>query len=224
VIRVKYTGRLVASSLDLIFILFYVLSYYITYGKIQSFELIGDTFSLALTWWCGKQYDKAKYFAERDVLTEAYNRRFALNRFKKWIGQRKGKLSVLMIDVDNFKSINDTHGHLMGDKVLKLIASILCQHTRKCDIVARWGGDEFLIIAPNIDEQASQNLSRRIEKGLQEVTKKLPITVTVSVGGATYPTYAKDLDGLIKVADRSMYKYKKERFENIPLKKVQPIH
>jgi diguanylate cyclase (GGDEF)-like protein len=221
---VKYTGRVVASSLDFIFILFFASSYYLTYGRLQPFEVIGDIVSLALTWWCGKQYDKAKYYAERDVLTNVYNRRFALRRFKKWVGQRSGNLSVLMIDVDNFKNINDTYGHIMGDKVLKQISSILCQHVRKCDVVARWGGDEFLIIAPRTDEQASLELSRRIETGLQEVSKKLHILVTVSVGEATYPSCAKDLDGLIRVADHSMYKYKKERCEEIAFRKIQPIH
>ena len=99
--------------------------------------------------WAGLQFDKARFLSERDLLTGMYNRRFVTNTFKQLaslVDRTNSQLFVLLIDCDNFKSINDCYGHNKGDQVLKKIGETLIETTRKSDIVARWGGDEFLIM------------------------------------------------------------------------------
>lgn len=94
------------------------------------------------------QYDKAKYFSEKDTLTGVYNRRFVEAIFPKLLAQVERKneqLSLSIVDCNDFKPINDTYGHKIGDEVLITLSSLLAGEIRKSDIVARWGGDEFLI-------------------------------------------------------------------------------
>ncbi|MBP1932554.1 GGDEF domain-containing protein [Ammoniphilus resinae] len=160
------------------------------------------------------QYDKAKFLAEKDVLTEVYNRRFVYGIFDKMVikvNANHQKLSLFVVDVNEFKSINDTYGHEVGDEVLLRISNTLLQNTRKVDVVARWGGDEFLIIAPFTDREGTAVIIKRIEKELQELSKQMKADISVSIGTAMYPTDAKTLDDLIKVADKNMYQVKESK-------------
>jgi diguanylate cyclase (GGDEF)-like protein len=214
----RYTGRIAASCLDLIFIIFFVTSYYNTYGRIQPFELIGDAFSLGLTWWCGKQYDKAKFYSEKDLLTKVYNRRFVYEIFPKLMAKSikfKEKISIFLLDIDDFKRINDTFGHEKGDIVIQRISDVLFTNTRKGDIVARWGGDEFLIIVIHTNELCATEFMKRIELSLQKMSYELDHHISASIGSAIYPTDAKDLDQLVKLADHRMYEIKGVRKHSI---------
>ncbi|MEW9671347.1 GGDEF domain-containing protein [Ammoniphilus sp. 3BR4] len=97
-----------------------------------------------LSWVLGIQYDKAKYFSEKDTLTRVYNRRFVEAIFPKILAQverNNEQLSLSIIDCNDFKPINDTYGHKIGDEVLITLSSLLSGEIRKSDIVARWGGD-----------------------------------------------------------------------------------
>ncbi len=166
--------------------------------------------------WLGKLYDINKFYATRDPLTEVYNRRFTYEIFLKLLSQvdrNNKKLSVFIIDVDKFKNINDTYGHEKGDLVLKEITNSFLSSIRKGDVVARWGGDEFLIIAPISDEISSLSMVNRFEKGLQEVSKRIQINTSVSIGEATFPDEGKNLDDLIKLADDRMYENKRKKRE-----------
>lgn len=119
----KYTGRIVIVSVAFVLILTIRIygNVYYNYPLFQ-FPLFGIIATLS-TWWLGGQYDKVKFLSEKDVLTKIYNRRFVIQIFPKILAlvkRKNEKLSLLLIDVDNFKMINDTYGHEIGDQVLQL--------------------------------------------------------------------------------------------------------
>lgn len=164
-------------------------------------------------WWLGFQYDKAKFLAEKDFLTEVYNRRFVYEFFPKLLAKvdkNKEKLSVFVLDIDDFKEINDTRGHEVGDSVIQSISNIILKNTRKGDLLARWGGDEFLLITIYTDNMCPSLLIERIETHLRNVSTNLGANISVSIGHSTYPSESnpRNLDGLIKRADHNMYEMK----------------
>ncbi len=118
---------------------------------------------------------------------------------------------MLVIDCNNFKEINDTFGHQKGDYVLSTIAETLTNTTRKSDIVARWGGDEFLVIGHYKNETGLQTLLKRLNNDLENLSEQVSIDVGVSIGSAIFPDDSQDLDELIKTADHNMYEYKEQR-------------
>ncbi|MBP3965288.1 GGDEF domain-containing protein [Paenibacillus lignilyticus] len=169
--------------------------------------------AVVICWWLGSQYDKVRFYAEKDVLTELYNRRFVLQQFPRLLARmdkRNESLRVYLIDVDNFKRINDTYGHDMGDQVLQAIATILSSHTTNKEIIARWAGDEFLIISPSSDEdtRGGEALMVQITDTLKILSKAYHMDVSVSIGTSVYPNDAQDLDDLLNAADRQMYDMK----------------
>jgi diguanylate cyclase (GGDEF)-like protein len=210
----KYTGRIFTTTIAIVIAIVVITVHYFQYRKIDIADIVIGLIMILFSWFfMGKQYDKVKYLSEKDILTDLYNRRFVLGIFNKLLAlveRNNQKLSVFVVDIDNFKHINDTYGHLLGDKVLAYVSNILSNNTRKSDIVARWGGDEFLIVAPNTDETCPIALLERIQSKLEHLSEELGVEVTVSIGAATYPVDGKDLDSLIKVADHIMYKCKKE--------------
>lgn len=162
-------------------------------------------------WWIGKRYDQLRYYSLRDVLTLTHNRRFVYKifpRIRLQADRRKQKLIVYIIDVNDFKQVNDESGHAAGDLVLKNIAKSLNKLKRKGDIIARWGGDEFIMIASCLKDVPRKLDSVVIESELSELSKRLNMQLTVSVGKATYPDDAKSLDKLLKIADEDMYELK----------------
>jgi diguanylate cyclase (GGDEF)-like protein len=159
--------------------------------------------------------EKLKYLAAHDELTHLYNRREFENLLDKTIAnyaREHRSFAVLMIDIDDFKSINDSFGHTHGDHYLKHFSEQLSLLTRKGDIIARLGGDEFSIIMPQLNSPASaRQLARRIIKGLsmpytgnQELLSR-----TVSIGIAIYPCHGITSNDLLKNADLAMYHAKK---------------
>lgn len=154
-----------------------------------------------------------------DQLTEVYNRRFIMNEGNKMLEaciRAKQPCSVLMIDIDYFKRVNDTYGHLVGDRVIIYAAGILMSRIRTCDLVSRYGGEEFLILAPNADaEQACRQLAERIRTRFEEEPYRegeIEIPLTVSIGVADYrPNVAYGttvLEDMISRADEALYRAK----------------
>lgn len=187
--------------------------YYIRDGFISRMEFIGLPFLLALAWWFGKHYDIAKFLSENDALTGVYNRRYCDKAFNKLLHEAKlksEKLGIFIIDIDNFKSINDTHGHSVGDLILKDISKLLMSNTRKNDCVFRWGGDEFLILTPNMDRDGAKKTIERINEAIEiEVQKTMNVNFSISGGFAIYPEDAHTFDELLSIADKKMYQIKK---------------
>jgi two-component system cell cycle response regulator len=119
-------------------------------------------------------------------------------------------LTLLIIDIDDFKKCNDAHGHLTGDLVLVKVASLLTTQIRNCDFVARYGGDEFTVILPEISEKEALAVCRRIMKSIeryefQSFEKKNIGPLRVTIGIASFPKNANDSKELVEKADRAMY-------------------
>jgi diguanylate cyclase (GGDEF)-like protein len=121
-------------------------------------------------------------------------------------------LSVLMADLDNFKNINDTHGHPRGDAVLKETAKIMIDIMRKVDLVGRYGGEEFVVIMPHTDLAGALRAAERVRAAVEEKHfEGLPAAgaLTISIGVTTlFENVGTDIDGLIKAADEALYRAK----------------
>lgn len=174
------------------------------------FPLIGILIVL-ISWIFGLQYDKLRFLSEKDVLTTLNNRRFMLNTFPKIIAavdRKQEKLILYFFDVDDFKTINDTLGHEVGDQVLQRIANVLMLHSHKKDILVRWAGDEFLVFSPFIDDHSKARMIRDIQNELKLSSEEFNTAISVSIGTALYPHEAATLDELIHAADQDMYTLK----------------
>ena len=122
-------------------------------------------------------------------------------------------LSVLIIDLDGLKAINDSFGHRVGDASLCAVALVIKHGTRASDIAARWGGDEFLVVAPETDSDHAWSLGERIRLEVERTslpTEHSELAVTVSVGVALYPAHASDSTELFQRADEALYEAKKK--------------
>ena len=146
-----------------------------------------------------------------DALTKVYNRRFLEDFSKKYfemIKREKNTLSILIIDIDDFKSINDNYGHEAGDEVLLGLVEILQNKIRENDFIVRLGGDEFLVLLPNSDIQGAKIVAEKLIKSICE-SKNEYKRFTVSIGSAEYNFEDKDINCLIRRADEELYKAKK---------------
>jgi diguanylate cyclase (GGDEF)-like protein/PAS domain S-box-containing protein len=165
-----------------------------------------------------KLYQQTKETSILDDVSSLFNFRYfhqALERELKLTARHKSRLSLLFIDLDNFKIVNDTHGHLRGSKVLREVGFLLRAAVRETDFPARYGGDEFTVILPQTDAGAARALAeklRRIIEGhtfLQE--EGINARLGASVGIATYPLDAGSKEALIRMADERMYADKEAR-------------
>lgn len=164
---------------------------------------------------------RLRHQANTDNLTSLPNRRSFYHEAQHIIsssGMLEGGIGLLMIDIDYFKKINDTHGHDVGDKVLMLVADVLKLNTRGLDMVARLGGEEFVVLLPNSKYHHIQPIAERYRRTVAEVREPKVPSVTISVG-ATYasPEHLKQLstmpalsltDKLLKLADQALYQAK----------------
>ncbi|WP_134685349.1 GGDEF domain-containing protein [Brevibacillus migulae] len=211
----KYTGKVFATiAMLIVMILWHVLyiitdrAEYLTYitSKGSQIEIFTNLFGLMIALWAGHQFDRATFFSQKDALTKVFNRRFIDGKFPKMLTQaRKGnrELSLLVIDINQFKQMNDQYGHKYGDTVLQKVASALVEQTRKTDIVCRWGGDEFIVILLDSSLETALSIKARIERTLANDE------ITLSIGCAVYPHDATTVDDLMKAADHHMYKVKR---------------
>jgi diguanylate cyclase (GGDEF)-like protein len=122
---------------------------------------------------------------------------------------------LLLFDLDGFKQVNDTHGHAAGDEMLKVVGSRLRKAVRDGDVVARWGGDEFVVVMPGVGDD--KMAARRAEQLAEQIAGRTrlegiaeALRVCVSVGVAMWPAHGADLDAIVEAADRAMYQAKRE--------------
>jgi two-component system cell cycle response regulator len=154
--------------------------------------------------------------ARTDPLTQLLNRRALLTQLGtevERVRRYNAPLSILMIDVDEFKEVNDTYGHLAGDQVLVEVALILARTARSVDAVARYGGDEFVIAVPETSEAGAIAFAERLRDKIQahpfEIGKGNPIRLTVSIGVADFPEpKVETAEDLLDCADRALYRAK----------------
>ena len=156
-----------------------------------------------------------------DYLTKILNRRGLLNRLENEIDiaiANKENLSIIMLDIDKFKLVNDKQGHLIGDKVLKQIARNIKKNVLGTDIVGRYGGEEFLVILPNTDEKQAYCVAERIRKNIQSEQFTNGIRLTISGGVKQY--HNESIIGFIDQADKYLYKSKENGRNQISYKEV----
>jgi len=155
--------------------------------------------------------------AVRDALTGLFNRR-ELHRFLDYelVKSRRYNhpFSILMIDIDNFKEINDRFGHRIGDEVLQQVAQVLLKHTRGCDLPARYGGDEFIIVLPETPASqawfGAERLRKEVEKlSIQATNRPDNLAIRISTGIAEFPGDTDSGEILIDLADQALYEAKR---------------
>ncbi|HTY08858.1 MAG TPA: GGDEF domain-containing protein, partial [Candidatus Edwardsbacteria bacterium] len=155
----------------------------------------------------------------RDDLSGLYNRRYfgqTLPRLLKEAQTARRPLSLVVIDIDFFKTINDTYGHACGDRVIREFGEFLLRTVKKSDIVCRYGGDEFVCILPRTDYGQSLRVSQRIiEESHQREFGRLKITL--SIGIATYPDHGDDGLTLFESADQDLYSAKRHGRDQVGL-------
>jgi diguanylate cyclase (GGDEF)-like protein len=160
-------------------------------------------------------FERVRNLSIRDSLTDLYNHRHTMelltNEFER-VGRYQEGVSILMIDIDHFKKVNDVHGHPAGDVVLRGVAHLLKDSLRTVDAVGRYGGEEFLAILPHTGKEEAQISAERIRRAVEGHTFKIgdkELRVTISVGQATYPAPAiESPNGLIREADKALYRAK----------------
>jgi len=154
-----------------------------------------------------KEKDDILFASYHDILTGLYNRRFIEEEFKRLDTKRQYPLAILMGDVNGLKLINDAFGHLEGDRVLRKIANVIKSSCRTEDIVARWGGDEYLALIPKTSEDALAEIGKRIKHACS-ILSKSDFSISIALGFATKEHPGKTLDDLIKEAENMMYDQK----------------
>ncbi len=151
--------------------------------------------------------EKVHYNSLHDSLTGLYNRFFLENEMERLDTERQLPIGIMMFDLNGFKMVNDTFGHDVGDEMLKQTAEIFRNSFRREDLIARWGGDEFVIFLPQITEEDVKAICQRIdEKCKKYVVKDIPISM--AMGYAIKDTANKDLAEMLKEAEENMYKHK----------------
>ncbi len=162
---------------------------------------------------CGIMIKKFYQQAQTDMLTGLCNRRYFHEKLSGL--KTKTPVSLILIDIDNFKSINDTYGHITGDQILRQFADILQNNTRGNDVITRWGGEEFAVILPQTDVKEAFKIADRIRKKAEEhifFYEKIICSITVSVGIASTKNKEDiDIEQFFKIADKALYKAKEKK-------------
>ncbi|MGH7643313.1 MAG: diguanylate cyclase [Candidatus Dormibacteria bacterium] len=154
--------------------------------------------------------------ATTDEMTGLYNYRFLVGYLDQQVNvaeRASSPLSVLMLDLDHFKAVNDSHGHPAGDRLLRQFASLMVETIRKSDLAARYGGEEFVVVMANTSRTDAEVVADKIRSAVQEMVVHLDdgteVLITVSVGGVSFPEGSKGARNLLDLADRALYAAKR---------------
>ncbi|HEV2722051.1 MAG TPA: GGDEF domain-containing protein [Thermoanaerobaculia bacterium] len=176
------------------------------------------------------QLTRSQDLAMRDDLTKAFNRRFFESYLDEEIerSRRYGSLfSIIFLDLDELKTVNDFYGHLTGSRTLQEVAKRILAAVRGIDKVVRFGGDEFCIILPQTDQEQALAVANRVRKAMTgtayHLEPDIDISITASFGIATYPTHAITKDDLIRQADQAMYRVKSTTKNAVGVATVEPV-
>lgn len=148
--------------------------------------------------------------AYRDPLTALWNRRYFEERLKEEFSRsrRAGvgrRFSVAIIDINGFKDINDEHGHQAGDTLLKWVGEFLVAHLRTHDVACRTGGDEFMLLLPDLSGEDCAPVIARLRDQLEKANQDRAIPVSLSIGSASWPEISESCDKMLQIADAAMY-------------------
>ncbi len=176
-------------------------------NDVQALESVADIISAAIQ--NAHYVETVRQLAYRDGLTGLFNRRYFDMRILEEMeraARYAGGLSVLVIDIDHFKQVNDEFGHLLGDEVLRQVASIFTLQLRKVDIICRYGGEEFAIVVPATSGTNAIAVAEKLRKVVGGWHfAGVPREVTISIGVADYPEHGTTRDGLVRAADAALY-------------------
>jgi len=160
-------------------------------------------------------YEQALELASTDGLTGLYNRRYLMEQVERELNRAErsnGSVSLMMIDLDGLKAINDRFGHHEGDSILKGLGGIIKVNTRASDVAARWGGDEFMLLTPETSSKGAGRIGERIRSQVEGYRPKIDgeeVRITISVGIASCPAHASDVTQLLQRVDEAMYSAKR---------------
>lgn len=164
-----------------------------------------------------KLYADLEQIAFTDSLTQVNNRKYLLQRLEEEMRRARrlsNPMAIIMIDIDNFKMINDTMGHKAGDKVLREVACLLRKNLREIDLIGRYGGEEFVIILPDTSEELAMAIGERTRLSVEAYSSRsfrdMNLYLTISGGLAMFPLHASDPEALIDVADQALYSAKRQ--------------
>ncbi|MCX7612735.1 MAG: diguanylate cyclase [Caldimicrobium sp.] len=151
----------------------------------------------------------------KDPLLNIYNRRFLIEFLKKE-SERVRRIghffSIVLMDLDHFKKINDTYGHFVGDRVLKEFTHLVLSNVREMDVLGRWGGEEFVLLLPETPKEkaffVAERIREEIEKNIIFIDPNFPIQITASFGLAEFPRDGDSIEKVLKIADQRLYKAK----------------
>ena len=195
-----------------------------TQADLEIFENLVAHVTIALE--NAKMYRKMEEASQIDDLTQLYNTRYCNQFLDNFLMERKGSrglISLIFLDIDFFKLVDDNYGHLVGGETLRLVGKRLKKVVREGDIVVRYGGDEYIVVLPNTDKKTTAIIAERIRKEISKEpfyafgNKKFNISITLGV--ASYPEDAKNRDELIGKADKAMYKGKLSGRDKVVLAK-----
>ena len=181
--------------------------YYTGFGTFVVFSLFG--------YFLGKLLDDVEFLASYDGLTGLYRRRVMLeylnNNFS--VSKRyKQNFTLIMLDIDHFKKVNDSYGHPAGDRVLVLLSEVLRKTCRHSDLISRWGGEEFIVQCPETSKESGIQLAERIRKNVAAISDELlgfkgPVTVSLGIV-SEIPTNDEHFESFIKEVDIALYNAK----------------
>lgn len=153
-------------------------------------------------------YEKTRWLSVTDPLTGLFNQRYLAERLPMEMARAQqygGCLSLLMIDADTLKEINDRYGHDLGDQLIRSIADTLRSQIRIGDTAVRYAGDEFVVLLPDANEDQAMAVGERIRKAVEETDLGVEVPIAVSVGASTFPDHADTTEELVKHADAALY-------------------
>jgi diguanylate cyclase (GGDEF)-like protein len=162
-------------------------------------------------WSYAKDKRRIRDLSQTDVLTSLYNRLYfnkAADHILEHSKRYEHDLSVILMDIDHFKKVNDTFGYLMGDEMIKELAQMLMTVVRDRDVLARWGGEEFVLLLPDTSLDQAIEIAQAIKTTVAQTTFKIKDNITLSFGVSTMNENMTSIDDLLSEADRNLYRAK----------------
>ncbi len=192
----------------------------LTEGETDFLTIFAQQVEMAIT--IAGLFEEVKSQAVTDSLTGLYNRRYFEEYLKKEVRRamrQKQPFSIIGLDLDHLKEINDKYGHAYGDLAIKTVADVLKKNARAIDTAARMGGEEFNVILPGVDSEGAMAAAERIRKALEEQTLDTIGHITASVGVATFLEHSDNIEDILELTDQAMYQSKRNGRNRVTLAK-----